>query len=34
MNSRRNRKKNLIVSYKNLSEELKEMFKEREATIQ
>ncbi len=29
MNSRRNRKKNLIVSYKNLSEELKEMFKER-----
>lgn len=29
MNSRRNRKKNLIVSYKNLSEEMKEMFKER-----
>ena len=29
MNSRRNRKKNLIVSYKSLSEELKEMFKER-----
>jgi hypothetical protein len=29
MNSRRNRKKNLIVSYKNLSDELKEMFKER-----
>ena len=29
MNSRRNHKKNLIVSYKNLSEELKELFKER-----
>ena len=28
MKSRRNHKKNLIVSYKNLSEELKEMFKE------
>lgn len=29
MKSRRNHKKNLIVSYKSLSEELKEMFKER-----
>ncbi|MCR5822475.1 MAG: hypothetical protein K6F85_06130 [Bacteroidales bacterium] len=28
MNSRRNRKKNLIVSYKNLSDELKELFAE------
>ena len=28
MNSRRNRKKNLIVSYKNLTEDLKEKFKE------
>ena len=28
MKARRNHKKNLIVSYKNLSEELKEMFKE------
>ena len=29
MKAHRNHKKNLIVSYKNLSEELKEMFKER-----
>ncbi|MBQ6068018.1 MAG: hypothetical protein IJK84_00805 [Bacteroidales bacterium] len=29
MKANRNRKKNLIVSYKNLSEELKELFKER-----
>ncbi len=29
MNTRRTRKKNLIVSYKNLSEQLKELFKER-----